>query len=439
MRITFALLALAGCASTSSRYDTLLGELRRDDRSHADADAKVAAIATATALDRRLLIDAALAANREVEAMRQGWRAAVAEVPAAGALDDPMLSYEIAPLSIGSSSARFGQRAVVSQKLPFPGKRTLERDAAIAEAEAMRGDYQATQLVIAELASQLFDDAYLNARGLEVNDHHRVLVEQMKKAAELRIASGRGSTQDALEAEVELGHLEHERLMLETERVAIIARINGLLHREPSAQLPAPPSELAVPPQPPALATLQRDALEARPQKAAAEARVRQGEANVASARRSYYPDFELMTSYDSMWDMPEHRWMIGFGIDVPLQRGKRAAEVEAANARVAQARANVDRAIDEIMVEVTRAHRELVEALHVVHLYDERLLPAARTQVDAALAGFTTGANDFPAVIQAQRSLRDIQLAAFRARADAWNQQAMLERAVGRVTGGSQ
>src|SRR5207249_10035962 len=61
---------------------------------------------------------------------------------------------------------------------------------------------------------------------------YRVLVEQLRKVAEARVASGRGSTQDALQAEVELGHLEHDRVMLETEKTTIAARINGLLHRE---------------------------------------------------------------------------------------------------------------------------------------------------------------------------------------------------------------
>jgi outer membrane protein TolC len=226
--------------------------------------------------------------------------------------------------------------------------------------------------------------------------------------------------------------------MLETEQISIIARINALLHREPTASLPAPPSELTIPAAPPALAVLEQAALSARPQKAAAEARVRASEAKVAGARRAYYPDLELMASYDSMWDMPEHRWMVGIGIEVPIQRGKRDAEVEAAQARVAQARANVERAVDDIRSEVTRAHREVMEALHVVKLYDERLLPVARSQVDAALAGFTTGANDFSAVVRAERGLREIELIAFRARADAWRRQAMLDRAVGRLAGGA-
>jgi len=432
---------LTGCTATlTSRhdYEAMLGELREGARAHAGSDDKIAALASANVLDRQALIDAVLAANRDVEAMRQAWRASVAEARASTALDDPMLSYEVAPLSIGAANAPFGQRVELRQKLPFPGKRGAAGDAAVAEAEAMRGDYHAMQLMVAELASQLYDDAYLNARAFELNDHHRQLVEQMKKVAEARVASGRGSTQDALQAEVELGHLEHDRVMLETEHQAIVARLDGLLHRDPAAPLPPPPAELAAPAMPADVAVLAQTALATRPQKDAAEARVRAGEANVRAAERAYYPDIELMASYDSMWDVPEHRWMAGIGIEIPIQRGKRAAEVDAARARVAQARAQVDGASDAIRVDVVRAHRELVEAIHVIELYDKRLLPAARAQVDAALAGFTTGANDFPAVITAERELREIQLAAARTRAEAWRRQAALDRAVGKLPGGA-
>lgn len=442
MRMLIGVLSvLTGCTSTvTSRhdYDTMLGELRQSDRARAAHDAQIAALVSAKQLDRRALIDAVLAANRDVEAMRQAWRAGLADARAATAIDDPMLSYELAPLSIASSDARFGQRIELRQKLPFPGKRGFAGDAAVAEAEAMRADYHAMQLMVAELASQLYDDAYLNARALELYEHHRQLVEQMKKVAEARLASGRGSTQDALQAEVELGHLEHDRVMLETEREAIVARLDGLLHRDPSAPLPPPPTELAIPAMPADVASLEQAALSARPQKDAAEARVRAGEAKVRAAERAYYPDLELMASYDSMWDMPGHRWMAGIGIEIPIQRGKRAAEVDAAQARVAQARAQVEGATDTIRVEVVRARRELEEAIHVTVLYDERLLPAARAQVDAALAGFTTGTNDFPAVISAERELREIQLAAARSRAEAWRRQATLDRAVGKIPGGA-
>ncbi len=443
MQATFALFALsvlvAGCAATPSRYDTMLGELRRDDDARADhGEAAVTALVRAPVLDRRALVEAAIAANRDVEAMRQGWRASVLQVPAAGALDDPMLQYEVAPLSIGSSVVRYGNGFSLRQKLPFPGKRGLEADTAAFEAEAREGDYHALQQVIAARASQLYDDAYFNVRAIEVNEQHRLLVEKMKQVAEARMASGRGSTQDALQAEVELGHLVHERVVLDSMGRSIRAQLNGLLHRDPSAPLPSPPADLPIPPDPPPLAELERAAVEARPQKVAAEARARARQADVDLAKRAYYPDFELMGSYSSMWPQTQHRWMLGIGIELPLQRGKRDADVDAATARVTQARAEVERVVDDIRVDVTRSYNDVVEAIHVAKLYDQRLLPAARAAVDAALAGFMTGVNDFPAVILAERELRETELGAYRAHADASRQRATLDRAIGRLAGGA-
>jgi len=436
MRIAFALLAVAGCATPTTRhsqYETMLGELRRDDRARPGA---IAAAVTGPALDRRALVEAAVAANRDVEAMRQAFRAAVEAVPAATAFDDPMASYTLAPLSIGA--VRFGQRIALSQKLPYPGKRQYAGDIAVAEAEAARGDLHAMELAVAELASQLYDEAFLAARALEINTHHKKLIEQLRTVAAARVASGRGSTQDALQAEVELGLLDRERLSLEASQVSIAARINGLLHRDPSAPLPPPVPELAVPAAPASVGTLEREAVEHRPTKAIAEARLAGAEATVRGAERAFYPDVAVSAMYDGMAPMPQHRWMLGLAIDIPLQRGKRSAEVASARARVAQARAEIERTGDDIRVEVTVARRELVEALAAVELYDTRLVPAARAQVDAALAGFMTAQNDFTAVILAERALRDIELAAFRARALAWHGRAALDRAIGRIDGGT-
>ncbi|HET9626538.1 MAG TPA: TolC family protein, partial [Kofleriaceae bacterium] len=222
MRSLLAHLALlAGCAVVPSRYEAVRGELRRDDRAHPSApdpdhDRSLAALAAAPWLDRAALITTALARNRDVEAMRQAWHAAAAEVRQVTALDDPMVSYAVAPLSIAAAHVRFGEEVELRQALPFPGKRALAGEAALDDADAMHADLRAGQLAIAERASQLFDDAYVAARALEVNDHHRALVERMAQLATARVASSRGSAQDALQAEVELGQLAQERVMLET-------------------------------------------------------------------------------------------------------------------------------------------------------------------------------------------------------------------------------
>lgn len=427
-----ALVAAAGCAGALDRkhdYDTMLGELQRDVRPEAPA-------AFGERLDRGALVRAVLARNPSVAAMRQAWRAAMADVRRAGTLDDPTVTYEVAPLSIASTSVRFGQRVQVSQKLPWPGKRALEGDAAVAEAEVAHEDVRATQLELAELASNLYDDYALVVQELALNEHHRMLGEQMKKAAEAQLAAGRGSTQDALAAEVELGKVAQDRLALETEREATIAQLDGLLHVAPDVPLPPPVVEPVATTEPPALDALLRLAAE-RPDARAANERIAGGTARVESAERAFYPDFELMASYDSMWDMPEHRWMVGVGIEIPLQRGKREAAADAARARVAQASAELDRLRDDVRVAIFRARRDVVESNAVVTSYDQQLLPASRAQVDAALQGFVIGRNDFTAVIAAERSARDLEIGAARARAQLSKRRTALDKATGRLPGG--
>src|SRR5690606_32699703 len=146
--------------------------------------------------------------------------------------------------------------------------------------------------------------------------------------------------------------------------------------------------------------------------------------------------DLEVMGSYNSMWDMTAHRWMVGVMIDVPLQRGKRRAAVEQAEARIARARFEDERIVDEIRVEVDRAHRSVGEADALVAVYTDKLLPAARAQLDSARAGFTAAQNSFPVVVEAQNNLREIELSLATARAELSRRKAALARAVGVIPG---
>src|SRR5262249_27035076 len=128
------------------------------------------------------------------------------------------------------------------------------------------------------------------------------------------------------------------------------------------------------------------------PRKLAAAARLRARQASVDEADRAFYPDLEIMGSYDSMWDIWQHRWMIGVGIEIPLQRGKRRADLE--RARAAQARAAADLASVTDMLDEgrERARREVDESSQALALYENQLLPTTRERVDAALAGFSSG-----------------------------------------------
>ncbi len=430
---------LLGCATTGqASYETMHGDVDRagfaDQRVHVEDDHDL----DGAVLDRATYVRVVLHRNTTIESARQGWRAAVARIRQSGAFEDPMVSLEVAPLSIGSSSAPFGYTAAVSQRLPWPGKLSLDSSVARAEADAMRSDFEATRRELALTASLLYDDYFVNARSLEINAQHIALMRELKAGALAQFESGRGSEQDPLQAEAELTHLEHDAVVLASQRDIAVAQMNELLHRNPELPLPPPPRDLPVSAAPDAhnAAHLADEAVSRRPEIASMRSHARAEQARADRAARESYPDLAVSTSYNSMWDMPEHRWMVGLSLNLPIQVGRRAGAVEEANAARARFESEAARLTDKARTEVVVALKRIEEAAHVLHLYEARLIPVARDQVDAARAGFVTSRNDFVAVIGAEKNLRSVELEYQMMRADFDKQRAELDNARGRTPG---
>lgn len=434
---------LAGCATAQARrYDALAAELRdaapaegREGR--AGPNSEQPELDDLRRLDRQALIDAVLARNPSVESAREGWRAALVEYPQVTALEDPMVEYSLAPLSIGLDAVSYGQVVRVGQQVPWPGKLALKGEIALAEAEAARDNYQATRLHLALMASLLFDQYYAVAHSLELNEEHRRLIEDIKAIAEAQYEAGRASQQDALQAELELSHVIHQQVVLEAQRQVVVAQINGLLRRRPHLELPPPPEQIEADLENYAdSVALQEQALRHRPELSATRSRIRGRESAVDLAERQYYPDFGVMTSYDAMWMAQEHRWMVGLSLNIPIQLGARGGAVEQAEARLRQSQLQLANTTDEVLVEVERARQRAIEAQYVVRLYQERLLPAARAQIEAARIGYETGRNSFQALIDAERSVRALEIRYQEALAELGQRRAELQRAIGHIPG---
>ncbi|HEU4583120.1 MAG TPA: TolC family protein [Polyangiaceae bacterium] len=384
-------------------------------------------------LERSAFVRAVLARNPTLEAARQGVVAARARLEQAGAFADPMLELGIAPLSIASRAAPFGLEAALSQKVPWFGKRALERGASAAEAEGARLDSEALRRELAFAAVALYEQYFVATRALEINAAHLQLMGALREAALAQLSAGRASAADALQADAELAHLEHEALLLSTQREVIAAQMNELLHRAPELPLPPPPAEQAPaePAGPP-----RADPAASRPDIAAAEQRARAQQARVQRAERERYPDFTLSASYSSMWDLPAHRWMVGVSLDLPLQLGARAGAAEEARALGAQIEQEAARLRDAARTQVFVARKQLAESGHVLHLYETRLLPLARQRIEAVRAGFASSQNAFAVVIEAQRALRALELEYQKARAEQVTRHAELARALGQIPG---
>ena len=432
-------IAIPACATgrQSASYQAPAFPLSRST-STTSASADVRAVVAGQVLNRDAYVRAVLVANPGIEAARQAWRAAQARVRQAGAFDDPMLEVAMAPLSIGSSDARFGYEVGISQQLPWFGKRALEREVMAAEADASASDLEMTRRELAMAAVLLYDDYFVALRSLEINAQHVSLMQTLQADATAQFASGRGSAQDALQAEVELTHLEHDAATLKSARDVVVAQMNELLHRDPSAPLPPPTAELALraPVNQHGARKLSQTAIDGRAEISAARHHARAEAVKADAASREYYPTVTLSTSYGSMWDMPEHRWMVGVGINLPLPTERRAAAVDEAHAARAQYESEIERMSDMAKTQVYVALRKLDESEQVLGMYRERLLPVAKRQVDAAQAGFITSQNPFTAVIEAEKNLRSVELDHQLAQAECDRRHAELDRALGAIPG---
>ncbi|HKP56077.1 MAG TPA: TolC family protein [Polyangiales bacterium] len=387
---------------------------------------------------RDAYVRAVLAANPAVESARQGWRAALARARQAGAFEDPMLEFSMAPLSIGSSHARFGYEIGIQQELPWFGKRGLERAVMEAEAAAASSDLEALRRELAMTALVLYDQYYVAFRSLAINAQHAELVRSMREAAAAQLETGRGSARDVLAAEAELTQLEREAAMLEADRDVAAAQMNELLHRDPASPLAAPSLPPAREPAPELQRAkqLQENALAGRAEIESMRRRARAEAAKAELAGSEYYPTFNLSTSYSSMWDMAPHRWMIGLGVSVPLPTENRAAAIDEAHAARAQYESEIARMSDMAKTQVYVTLRRVHESERVLSLFETRLVPLAHQQVEAAQSGFVASQTPFSAVIEAERNLRGVELDQQRAQAEHSRRYAELERALGHLPG---
>jgi len=388
-------------------------------------------------LDRQALVREVLRRNPSIRAARWAWKAALERYPQEASLDDPVLGYGVAPASFGSRAVDGAHKVDLSQRFPFPGKLSLRGEIALAEAEAAEHDVEAVRLRLATMASLLFDELYFLDRALEINAEHLRLLEEFLQIATARYEVGKAAQQDPLQAEVERAHLLHREVVLETSRRIAREQVNVLLHRRPDRPLPPPPDTLMLPVrQDLDREALVSEALRARPELRSLEARIGGWESAVGLARREFFPDLTLVGSYNTLWQENDLQPFVGVQINVPLRIDRRRAALEEARARLARAQSELEGLEDEVRFAVESSVDRLEEARHVVRLYESRLLPAARNQVEAARVGFETGRNSFLALIEAERNLRTTRLGYQETRANVSRRAAELERAVGRIPG---
>jgi cobalt-zinc-cadmium efflux system outer membrane protein len=367
-------------------------------------------LAPAGVLDVNRMVTEVVARNPSFQAMVAAWQAAASRYPQVIALDDPMFNVSVGPGSWGNSDVESAYMVMASQKFSWPGKRQLRGTVAGSEADGAASQIEDMQLRLAEMARLAFYDYFAAYHQLALNGDNVKETREFRETAEAKLRASLVTQQDVLQADVELALLERRRNELERRVKVAAARINTLLHLDAVHPLPPPPEELNVADTSPPPDELRYAAIQRRPDLAALAAQIQADEATLALAWKEFYPDVELYAKYDAFWQEHALRSAVGVNVNVPLNKSRRCAAVREAEAKLRQHRAEYDRLEDEVSNEIHASYEHLLEARRTSLLYRDRIVPAAKQNVESARAGYTAGKVDFLRLIEAQRQLINLR-----------------------------
>ena len=351
------------------------------------------------------LLKEALDRNPEVLAAQKKYEASRQRPAQVSALPDPMISPEWNSSGRPWPGAGLGMEPVanigvmVSQEVPFPGKRKLAGTMAEREAEAEFQSFQQTQLnVISRLKQAYYRLAYAYA-ATDVVDRNLDLLRKFLKISEARYSVGKAEQQDVLKAQTQISILETRRIPLEQEKRAREAEINSLLNRRPDTPV-GRPVDLAPLPVTFTFEDLYAAARENSPMLRRDEKMIQRSEVNVNMARKEFYPDFTLNGGYYNMGSMPP-MYMFRADVKIPLYwfRKQRAGVTEQA-AGLQQARATL-RATEQSLNYQIRNDLTMAEAsARLVSLYRETVIPQASLTLESSLSSYEAGRVDFLTVL---------------------------------------
>lgn len=365
-----------------------------------------------------LLLKEAAERNPDVIAARRESDAAASRVEPAAALDDPMLEAGLINVPAQSFSLRREDMTMkvigISQRLPYPGKRDLRREAARKEAEASAVGADEVLNRVRRDVKAAYLDLWLADESLRLTESNLGVLEQFLSIAESRYRVGQSSQADVFKAQTQVSRMQEERLKLGRERPALEAELNRVAGRTDAGTITPRAPQLRE-------AELRLEALRAaarasRPQILAQQRLVERGAAQVDLAKKDYYPDFDVRFSYgqrDNFQDMRrEDMVSLTVAINLPVWgRNKREPRVAEAESMRSQAAAMYQGRLNEADAMLRREVAAAGQALRSVRLYESSLLPQARLAADASLSAYRVGRVDFFSLLDSRMTVFNAEL----------------------------
>jgi outer membrane protein TolC len=362
------------------------------------------------------LVREALARNPEILAAQKRYEALRQRPSQASSLPDPTLSLSYnssgnpLPFQGLGKEPNANAGVMVSQELPFPGKRKLRGEIASSEAGAEFDQYLMTRLsVVSRLKQAYYRLAYLHGAVEPLTREHH-LMQQFLRIGEARYSAGKAAQQDIFKAQTQLSVMETRLERLRQEIPSRQAEINSLLSRAVDSPL-ARPVDLTPEPLGVTLDDLMAQVRDSAPLLRREQKLVERTELALNLARKDYYPDYTVSGGYYYMGSMPPmYMARVDFKLPAYFWRKQRPAVAEQA-ATVAGARQDYQAANQALSFRVKDEYLMAETSFRLMNMYSTTVVPQASLAMQSSLASYETGAVDFLSVLMNFTSMLDYEL----------------------------
>jgi outer membrane protein TolC len=353
------------------------------------------------------LVEEALENNPDLRAAEEAAIAARQRPAQASSLPDPVLSanYTNDGWSPSLGTMPDANLAVmVSQDLPFPGKRRLR--AAIAGLEADQVDQQLARarLSVAAAVRRSYSGLLLSRALLALANEQGEIWRHTEGVVRARYGVGEGNQQDVLRTQVELTRVGQLVVEQQTDVAIRRAEINRLLGRAADAPLATDAVLAGAPPAGPLDAELEI-ARAASHEIVAARLAVERARLAVDLARKDFKPDFAVQGGYMNRGGL-DPMWQAGVSVALPIHRQRRRSAVAEAEAQVRSAQARAGSVLLQLRFRTQERLAQLTAARQTAELYAGGIVRQDEMSVEAARASYQSGRLPFVAVLEALTTL---------------------------------
>ncbi len=320
------------------------------------------------------------------------------------------LSAEDWPVSNGRGFSDAKQTIGVAQSLPYPGKKSLDKQIGGAGVKLSEAELALRRTEVVRDVKAGFFRVLASERLVEVSTQLVAVAESSAGTARKRVDAGATAYQEQLRAEVQLEQARTELTGFQRELASARQMFVTLLGR-PDLKNASLSGSLAEGPEANLLEEVGAERLAKHPSTVAAQANLDRAQLAYRRARLEPYPDVKMGVSGGRIGASDQSIIQLGFSVPLPLiDRGKGKQQEARANVNVAEA--ELHGVQQQLQREWANAHKRYRTAAEQVSNYRERILPKAGEALRLVQTGFEQGKFNFIDLVDTQRTTAEARLA---------------------------